>query len=512
MNTNRFLSSACKCGKKCLYLLFFVATLTALSSAQLTYTTTKSYGGGCSSSFLPAPNVSTYSSWVYKDSSGVSHDFSGSDYVEFEEGKFVVGPGGQEYKVYCGVNITTSLDTLSNDLEYYLQASGASGTTDPAAVAYPKYQVVSIVYAAPGNVSSNGFTNSTTDGTTTSITQSFTSGSTSTFTTGFSLFGIGASSSWSLGDSQTTGNTSAFTETITDASGVSNASGDTSNQINHGNDLFLIWVNPAIEIVSTGSKTWLYSVGTELQGSGDPKPGTPEVQYVVEVFASAMEANSSGVTTVPLEALEQQTIDSQTVPGLAAICANKTYYPNSCSTSPNQQCGCVPSDFSTILAQDPVLNYSSTESPLNADASGATACASPTTSDSCRYVPVPSAPGSSEQETELLSGPDEAGGNRPINSFTQTDADTTTQTLTGTDSYTVGYGWGISAFGSGLSSTTQFTWTNSESTGKIDGTSNSMAVSLSSTTVDCYQEIPIFEDTVYHTFVFQQPAGNTSCP
>jgi hypothetical protein len=489
---------------RALCVLAVVAFLATPSSAQLTYTTTTGYTGGCAAS-SPPPNFSTYSDWVYKDSSGVSHSFSGSDSVETGSHVLV----GDE-RLPCGQNITTSLDTLSTDRKYYLQATGNSGTADQAAIAYPDYQVISIIYAAPGNHSSNGYTDSTTDGTTTSITQSFTSGDTSTFTIGFKFLGIGASASTSIGSSQTTGNSSAFTETMTDSTSWANASGGGSNQISHQNDLFLIWINPAIQIVSTGSKTWLYSVGTQLQSSGDPSPGSPEVQDIVEVFASAMSANASGATTVPLEALVPQVVDGQTLPGLAVICANHSYYPNSCTQA--NQCGCVPSDFKTILAQDPLLSYTSTESPLNADTSGATACASPTASDKCRYVPVPTSPGSSTQETELLCGPQTQGGNDCVNTFTQSDANTTTQTYSEADTYSVTYSWGVSLFGSGMASANQFSFTNSESTGAINGSANSMTVTLSSSTLDCYQEIPIFEDTVYHTFVFQQPAGNTSCP
>lgn len=511
MKPMKFLRSVRNSMNKCLSLLAVVATLTTVSSAQVARSSTTSLSSDCVG-HVSGVNVDTFSNWTFKDSSGVVHVFNGSDLTEHTVA-FSENVGGHIINLQCGVNVTTSLDTLSTDRHYYLQATGGSGTADPAAVAYPQYKVASIIYAAPGNASSSGFTNSSTDGTTTSITQSFTGGSTSTFTTGFSFLGIGASSSFSLGTSQTSGNTSAFTETFTDSSGVANVSGGASNKINHKNDLFLIWINPAIQIVSTGSGTWLYSIGTQLQGSGDPSPGSPEVPDVVEVFASAMQANSAGVTTVPAAILNPQVINGQTLPGLASICVNlnKTEYSAGKCTLAGQ-CGCVPNDFKEILAQDPLLNFSTTESPLNADTSGATACANPVSSDKCRYVPVPNAPGSTVQETELLAGPQTAGGNRPVNTFNQTDSNTKTQTFSESISQTSAYSWGVSLFGSGFSSATQWTWTNAESTGAINGTANSMDVSLSSTTVGCNQQIPIFEDTVYHTFVFQQPAGNNSCP
>jgi hypothetical protein len=99
-----------------------------------------------------------------------------------------------------------------------------------------------------------------------------------------------------------------------------------------------------------------------------------------------------------------------------------------------------------------------------------------------------------------------------VNSFTQTDATQTAETLSESFSFTTGFSWDVTLAGSGLKSANQFTWTDSESTGSVNGSSHQMAVSLSSGTVGCYGYVPIFMDTVYHTFVFQTEAGNNSCP
>ena len=404
-----------------------------------------------------------------------------------------------------GINFTPQTTSPPND-------GTASLVNLPTEIAFPLFEVQSIVYAAPGNRSSNGFTNSTTDGVTSSIGQSLQSQDTSTVSVTAGFLGFGSTLSWTSGQSTTTGNSTASTQTITSASGVANATNtnNPSNATNHKQDLFIIWLNPAVKIVQTGTTSGDFSTGTPILPNGQS-----EVQDQVEVFAQSMLPNAQGNTTVPLSILEQQIIGGETLPGLANICANKSFYPNSCSADPNGQCGCVPSDFTPILALDPLLNFGPTDNPLTADTSGASACANPTSADKCRYVPVPSGPGSPNQETELLEGPQQPGGNIPVNSFTQSDANQTTQTFSESQGQITGYsvsvqgGFGLSF---GFRSATQFTWTNSESTGAINGSANSMSVTLSSSTVGCSQDIPIFEDTVFHTFVFQQPSGNSSCP
>lgn len=124
--------------------------------------------------------------------------------------------------------------------------------------------------------------------------------------------------------------------------------------------------------------------------------------------------------------------------------------------------------------------------------------------------------GYSLQVTESLAGPSCVGCDIPVNQFTQTDSNSTTETLSEQTSLTEGFSWQVGfkplGTGFGLRNETSWTWTNNESTGKINGTSNSMSLTFSSNTVDCAQNIPIFEDTVYHTFLFQQPPGDDTCP
>jgi hypothetical protein len=390
------------------------------------------------------------------------------------------------------------------------------GSLTPGII-YPKYQVQSIIYDTPGNHSNNGFQNTESDGTSTSIGNSFQQGETETFSVG-GFLGIGSTLSWSSGSSTTTGNSTQDTQTISDASGVLSASNPNSpNAINHQQDLFIIWVNPAIVIYQAGSSGNAgYITGTQLQTAGDPNPGQPQAyQRQVEVTAQQMLPNTKGLTSVDIEDLEPITVAGETLPGLAGMCTNQAYYPAHCSEDPNGQCGCTPSDFTTILAQDPLLNYGPTDSPLNADTSGAAACGvCPSSSAKCRYVPVPNGLNSCNPLFEYLKGPASPGGILPVNTFTATDQDSKTTTLNEMQSYSVSSSvdQSFSLLGISLKDTSTWTWTDSESFGKINTNAHAMSVNFSSGTVGCDQLVGVFEDTRYHTFVFQQPAGDTSCP
>jgi hypothetical protein len=221
--------------------------------------------------------------------------------------------------------------------------------------------------------------------------------------------------------------------------------------------------------------------------------------------------------TVALGVLVPQAIGSPVggqqsyMPGLGAICKNNAAYKNNSCTQANQ-CGCVASDFAGILAQDPLLNYNGTGqpypgtvSPLEADTSGATDCLVPTSTDKCRYVIVPATPGSVTPAFEPLTG-------STADTFTQTDTDTTTKTLGESTSYSVGISFQSGPLIASVKVADTWTWTNNESVGSINGTTNSLTVTLKTSTPGCAENVNIYEDTLYHTYVYQVPTGINSCP
>ena len=407
--------------------------------------------------------------------------------------------------------------TYNSNLTLYVFMSASYEVTN---VFDPAYQVTSIIYSAPGNKSQDGYTDTTTNGTTTTVGSSFTYGQSMTFTEGFGDCKTGCiSASEGFGTSATTSNSKAFTETFTDATGVANASTSTNpDAINHDLDLFLIWLNPQVTVAGIPPTPTSYSVNVQPTANGE----TP-LPDILEVSALVMEPNTAGKTSVPASLLNQQynPATEQYTPGLAAICKNlKTAEYNAGTCTLADQCGCVATDFAPILQQDlllysngiskPLSPYSNTTSPLLADTSGETACGTLpiTASNSCRYVPVPSGTGSTIQETVTLTGPDCQGCGGSPNTFTQGENQSTTVTQGQQTAETVSFSLKGGTLLFSVTETDMWTWTQSQSIGTTTGSGVSETVTLNTSTVGCNQDIPIYEDTVYHTFVFQQPGGS----
>ena len=478
-------------------------------------------GGACGFEGQSSYQQWNYSNFQYTPTNGSAQPLSGSA-VSFNS------PGGN-----CPPNggITTTIGNIPTAVGIYAinftSESGGNGSGTPfqtgaTETLTPGFQVVSIIYDPPGNTSSNGYTDTTSNATTTTIGSTFENGNSITFTEGFKVFGsFGMSVSQTGGTTWTTENSQASTQTFTDATGFTNQApgGTASNVIDHSRDLFVIWLNPQITVSGTLDTPEYYSVGTVPTTNGQ----TPEPD-IVRVSAYVMEANAQGHTSVPAPWLDPQPANDgsgQTTPGLAILCKNlnmQEYEASACTLA--DQCGCTPADFAGILAQDPLLNYSNTQNPLDADGSGPSVCGAlphMQAGSDCRYVPVPDPNPNynANQETQVLAGPDYAGANDSCVPFSQGENQGTTITNGTTNGQSTGlsvkatFGGSFGSFWS-IKVADTMTWQEQQSVGTSNGTGVTQSVNLCSNTVACRETVSVYEDTIYHTFIFT--GADNSCP
>lgn len=240
-------------------LLFFVASLTVFSSAQLTKTTTGEHAG-CPTTI--SDNENLYTSWVYKDSSGVNHSFSGSDFQEWTE-QYIINT--KLPPVTCGIALTTKLDVYSTDGLYYLQATGGTGTVTAqnpvSGYVNPRYIILGVTYAPPGPQSFVQYADSTTVGNSTSLNGSFASdvglkvAVSSTIGAKGTVPDVGGTFGWS--DTQTDTYSQNFTDETDSSSSVAISSTDTWTTkvpgpasayvgVDHDYDVIWLWLNPLL--------------------------------------------------------------------------------------------------------------------------------------------------------------------------------------------------------------------------------------------------------------------------
>lgn len=254
--------------KRGIVLIALTTIVTTLCTAQLTNTAT-SENIGCTGYTPARPNNATaYSNWVYTDSGGVKHSFTGGDYVEVQE-TWEPNPN-INVPIHCGVSITTSMNVVSTDGLYYLQATGGAGTVYPAGWVNPKYIVIGVEYAPPGSSSKVTYTKNTVVGNTTTTGSSFNnkvsqsislSGSTSLlgFFSGKETTTISGSYAQQSGSSTTV----SVSQTTSNETGLQGFT-DPKNGVNHNYDYIFVWLNPValfydytdssgvVHVVSTG--------------------------------------------------------------------------------------------------------------------------------------------------------------------------------------------------------------------------------------------------------------------
>jgi hypothetical protein len=347
----------------------------------------------------------------------------------------------------------------------------------------PTYMILAVLYTPPGDASSNGFANTNSTGVSSTIGTNFSSGDTETFSASGGLLGQG-SLGVSFGVSTSTGDTQAFQVTYSNGNGTQLLSNQ--QNIDHTQDQFYLWLNPQVTVNSTFNppNLGLTTSSTAATYGVTTQDGVGSDMDIVNVNAAGLQNPS----LIPLAILLPQTLrPGVVVPGLANICAHPLP-PDQCTQA--NACGCVPSDFAAILAADPLIGVSQTTPP--------TQVASPN-----RFVFV---------ESQILEGPEQAGGGRVVNSFTASDATlqstTFTQSVTDSTSFSTGSGINIPfLFTLTITDTNTFSVTHSQSQGTQNGTAHQASVSLGSDKVQCFEHVDIYEDTVYHTFAFALPAA-----
>lgn len=344
--------------------------------------------------------------------------------------------------------------------------SGQSGLTvtatvncnvEAAAEVAPLYEVTAILYDPPGNASSNGFADGESQGTTTSLQNNFSTNISLAYTTtdktpgGFSMTD-GVAMTWG----QTSGNADAFTAGLDITQG--NQLKSAEQTIDHTQDEMFVLLNPAIWIYQTGPSTWEYTPSLLDASSTN--------------YGDVLNSNIEGLQTPSLMGvalLEPQNTGEGTYPGFDNICANPLP-PSECTQA--NACGCTPSDFATIVAQDPMVGIGATVAP--------------TSVRSTRYVNL--------NEPLLLQGPQQQGSGADQITYSVTDSSLTSTTESQGQSYSVGfeqgYSWNsptIEGFGTGfsISNTNTFTWTQTQSYGQSNGVSHSANIILGTSNVGC---------------------------
>lgn len=447
--------------KKVIFLLLAVLSLTVLSSAQLTHTTTTTTQNGTCG--VPH-SVSKFTNWVYTDSFG-AHAFAGTSEVIQPARINVAG------KIESCPGDTTTLDVDSSDGErYHLHAVGAAGTTTLKGNLAPKYMVLAVAYAPPGARSSVDYGTSTLLGTSTSLMNSFSSGTSVSISVGVGVSIPGFS------EGVTTTTTSAFTEEADTTSTVSvnkttstdiSVPGPASSAagLDHDFDVVFIWLNPVVNITLTA-------------------PASTSVQWTG--YSSDARDPAIGMDIVPLQLAQLKN---------PALITNPNTLQSLARAWAGTGQGLTNADLLNIAARDPFSNPAYTVTiPAGSTCTADNRFCSTTLQDLAYANPAPGG----QPLTEKFSA-----GYQTTAIAGQSAMDTFQVSFTTDLNVKSGF---VTQFSLDLKTTDMFTWSNKWSSTRTNTIGQTASFSVTGpATSDNYAgptEFNIFQDNVYGTFMF----------
>jgi hypothetical protein len=334
----------------------------------------------------------------------------------------------------------------------------------------PKFIVLSVVYAPPGQQSFVQYGSSTMLGSSSTLDNSIMNSSTLSVTTGFMVKSDGMPPGFTLTTKDT--NSQNWTEIEDTSTSVAvmksqallfKADGPASSLvgIDHDYDQILVWLNPEVDFTVTSSNSSSYNY------SYDPRDPANEVDWIP-------------LTVLDWKALQAGTyasspdFDPDVVKRLARVWA------------PNLENGTGPglttADYATILARDPFASGSATVDMTRFDLQfGET------------FPYIPAAP----------------GGQPATTSANVTFQTTSTQGMTATDSYQVGISESTDAsflnfFTTNFTSSSSTTWTAKTTQQYTVGTGQTAAVSVTGppSGYTGQTDIQVYKDNIYGTFLF----------
>ncbi len=348
--------------------------------------------------------------------------------------------------------------------------SGSGGGTGPTQGFLPKYLVVSILYPPPGNQSSVSFTDTISASLTASVTNTFVAGTSLAFTITPDSTQKAFPISPQFSVSSSTSSSDSFTISASGSQGSTASSHE--DFVDHYQDVFYIWLNPLILVTQTGPNAGTFTLSTPIGADGNREP--------MDIVAfSAIDLMNPD--QIPLAKIQPISIGGGvTVPGLGSICANPAK--------------CTAADFAAILSQDPLLFPFGLSDPDT----------SPSVADGIRFQQI-----FSPLQELLFLDPDVR------NTFSLTDSQATGQSVSSTVQTSVGFSVSdstginigpVPGFTLGTRVTGTFTFTEAASLAISTTVSHQQQATLATNNGGCFEDINIFEDTVFHSFILVPPS------